>query len=295
MDFLIKTRTHYLPVTEKGKAWGNYVVGAGCFSVPPGNGYNNTPCQKYSFHWKKGRVLQDFALVYITRGEGFFCSETCGEHPVNTGDVLMLFPDEWHTYHPSLENGWDEYWVIFNGETPSYMQKSGILSLDKALLKPGLDISLHQQMIRILDSIESKRIGYEQLIASETTHAIASILSLDRMKPGKSSRLEQKIHEARCLIDEHHHNDIDMENIAKQLNLSYSYYRKLFRDTVGLTPHQYLLQVRINKAKELLDNYDLSVKEISANVGFTDELYFSRLFKKKTGIVPSKWRYVERA
>ena len=293
MDFLINTRTHYLPVTDKDKAWGNYVVGAGCFSIAPGNNYSNTPCQKYSFHWKEGRILQDYALVYITRGDGIFRSESCGELEVKTGNVLVLFPGEWHTYHPSLQEGWDEHWVLFNGEMPTLMQRNGILSPQKALLKPGLDSSLHQHMIRILDLIESRRIGYEQLAASETTHLIASILALDRMKPGKQSHFEQKIHEARCLLEEHHQSEVDMETIAEQLNLSYSYFRKLFRDMVGLTPHQYLLQVRLNKAKEMLESQNLSVKEISAAVGFIDELYFSRLFKKKTGLSPSHWGRAE--
>jgi AraC-like DNA-binding protein len=295
MDYLINTRTHYLPVTEKDKAWGNYVVGAGCFSVEPGAGYNNTPCQKYSFHCQEGRILQDYALVYVTRGDGIFRSETCGELNVETGDVIALFPGEWHTYHPSMQNGWDEYWVIFNGETPNHMQRNGILSPQKALLKPGLDSELHQQMVHILGLIESRRIGYEQLAASETTRLIAAILALDRMKPGKESHFEQKIHEARCLLEEHHQTEVDMETIAEKLNISYSYFRKLFRDMVGLTPHQYLLQVRISKAKEMLESQNLSVKEISAAVGFLDELYFSRLFKKKTGVAPSRWGRIERA
>ena len=58
----------------------------------------------------------------------------------------------------------------------------------------------------------------------------------------------------------------------------------------GLTPYQYFLQLRIHRAKELLQDPRLSVKEVSARMMFENQYYFSRLFRKKTGLSPTQWR-----
>lgn len=289
MDLLLKTRIHYLTVSEKDKAWGIYSTGAGCFAVPPGNEYTTSQC-KHSFHWKKGRILQDFALVYISSGSGYFQSESLSERKVEAGQCFMLFPNEWHSYHPTIEDGWNEYWILFNGNYPEQLLANGVLSPQRALLNPGLNPEIHTRFNQILDMIETKTIGYEQLIATETSSLIASILASDRSNGGKQSVIENSLHRAKCMLHEYHNTDVDMERVAQAINMSYSHFRRLFREYVGLTPHQYLLQIRINKAKELLEKHHLSVKQTGAAVGFNDELYFSRLFKQKTGMSPSRWK-----
>ena len=63
-----------------------------------------------------------------------------------------------------------------------------------------------------------------------------------------------------------------------------------FRRYTGLTPYQYFLQLRIHRAKELLSDPDVQVKEVAARLRFDNQYYFARLFKKKTGVTPSAWR-----
>jgi|GEM_PF-2559470 len=84
--------------------------------------------------------------------------------------------------------------------------------------------------------------------------------------------------------------NIDFEKIARQNGIAMSYFRKVFKETVGLPPQDYLNRVRIDHALELLRNSDSSVADIAAAVGFYDANYFSRLFRKITGCTPSKTR-----
>ncbi|MGH8023900.1 MAG: helix-turn-helix domain-containing protein, partial [Limisphaerales bacterium] len=58
----------------------------------------------------------------------------------------------------------------------------------------------------------------------------------------------------------------------------------------GLSPHQYLLELRLVRARSLLAETDLSIKEIALKTGFEDELYFSRLFRQKLNVTPTQWR-----
>jgi transcriptional regulator GlxA family with amidase domain len=75
--------------------------------------------------------------------------------------------------------------------------------------------------------------------------------------------------------------------MAKKMGVGYRHFRRLFQESTGLPPHQYVLNLRLNHAKRLL--LTLPVAEVAARVGFDDPLYFSRMFKKKIGIAPTRW------
>jgi transcriptional regulator GlxA family with amidase domain len=84
--------------------------------------------------------------------------------------------------------------------------------------------------------------------------------------------------------------DIDLRKLAEDNNIGYSYFRKMFKKYTGISPHQYHLELKIMRAKELILSTEKSIKEISFELGFHSIYYFSRLFKKKTGIAPTELR-----
>ena len=84
--------------------------------------------------------------------------------------------------------------------------------------------------------------------------------------------------------------DFQIKDLCIFIHKSESQVIKVFKNTYGLTPYKYLLNKKIEHAKNLLRNTNLSVKEISAKLKFTDEYYFSNIFKKKAGLCPSLYR-----
>jgi AraC-like DNA-binding protein len=84
--------------------------------------------------------------------------------------------------------------------------------------------------------------------------------------------------------------NLDMKVLAQELNVSYSWFRHTFTAHTGLSPHQYLLELRLVRARSLLAETEMPVKEIALQTGFEDELYFSRLFRQKMNLTPSQWR-----
>jgi transcriptional regulator GlxA family with amidase domain len=83
---------------------------------------------------------------------------------------------------------------------------------------------------------------------------------------------------------------IDLSSIADQLGISTSKLNEIFKTYTSMTPYQYYIQIKIYKAESLLEQQDLSVKEVAHKMGFEDQYYFSRLFKNKTGVSPSEWK-----
>ena len=86
------------------------------------------------------------------------------------------------------------------------------------------------------------------------------------------------------------HKNISQEEIAQNIGLGYSLYRKKFKEYTGVSPAQYQIQLKVSRAKDLLIRSNQSLKEIAFALGFESPDYFCRLFKQKTGITPSEFR-----
>jgi AraC family transcriptional regulator len=95
-------------------------------------------------------------------------------------------------------------------------------------------------------------------------------------------------------IDSHLAENIRLETLANTANLSLSHFARAFRDTVGVPPHRYVLQQRINRAQELLIRTGAPLSEIAASTGFADQSHFARNFHRLVGVAPSAFRRATR-
>src|SRR3990172_12441555 len=93
-------------------------------------------------------------------------------------------------------------------------------------------------------------------------------------------------------IEEQFSRELKISELARMVNVSASHLRHLFKSETGLTPTQYLKRLRMQKAQALLETTFLSVKQISNEVGFSNDTYFSREFKKTYGVAPGRYRHL---
>jgi AraC-like DNA-binding protein len=100
----------------------------------------------------------------------------------------------------------------------------------------------------------------------------------------------QRLIRARAFIDEHSDLPLDLERIARQASFSRYHFLRLFRDTFDQTPHQYLIQRRVERAKALLAANELSITEVCFAVGFQSLGSFSTLFHRCAGQPPKEYR-----
>lgn len=100
----------------------------------------------------------------------------------------------------------------------------------------------------------------------------------------------KQVHQARVLMDRHYDTPITIDDLSREVALSPYYLIRAFRRAYRITPHQYLIAQRIDRAKELLRNSDRSITEICAEVGFESLGSFSSLFRKVAGLSPSAYR-----
>lgn len=282
---------NYLSVSEKDKDWGLYLTGGGTADVPPHTPYPPTKHpDAYMFHWKSGRILHEYQIIYITRGAGTFESESVGQKQISEGTVFILLPEMWHRYTPNTNTGWKEYWISFNGKQADKFLATGIFSKTK----PVLDIGLNEEIIKlyqkILDLLESEKVGYKEICAAIVYQIIAQVMASERSKMFEGKEIETIINKSKVLMADRIESHIYFNELANELGIGYSWYRRMFFRYTGITPAQYFLQLKLNRAKDLLMNTSMSIKEIALKVGFDSQFYFSKFFTQRMGISPKKLR-----
>lgn len=280
----------YLIVNDMDRKYGLWVNTVGFQSIQPNSPYplRDHP-SGYFFNTQKGRVLREYQFVYITKGRGVFASENTPEKPLCRGRLIVLFPGQWHTYHPYRQTGWNEYYIGFEGPVIDNLMKNGFLSKDNQVLEVGLNEELVSLFSRALEIAEADKISSQQYLAGIVLHMMGMILSVSKNKIFEIGDIDQ-IEQAKIIMNENVFNNIDPEELAMRLNISYSWFRKVFRDYTGYAPAKYFQELKLRKAKQLLLSTSQSVKEISFMLAYKSTEHFFASFKKRTGFTPLEYR-----
>jgi AraC-like DNA-binding protein len=281
----------YLPTSSEDESWGLHVLNAGCNRIDKNDCYpaSDHPAHHY-FNWSKGRVLDEYQIIYISKGEGRFESINCPEQSVSEGSVILLFPGEWHRFRPVISTGWNEYWVGFKGTiidniAPNFFPK------DNAVLDVGLHEIIIQLFTEIIEKTREEKTGYQPLIAGIVMHLLGEVHSFNKQQHFSGEDITASvIKKAGIIFRTNVESDLSMEQVAEQLKVSYAWFRKAFKTYTGIAPHKYLLQLKIEKAKLLLSDQAISIKDVAFRLNFESAFYFSRLFKEKTGLSPEQYR-----
>ena len=279
----------YLTYSEEDEKWQIVCPDAGHIEIAP-----NTPYPPHKEGHPQpfrsvavGRTLTEYQIIYITKGRGVFESNH-RTHVVVPGSIMIVFPGVPHFYKPEYEVGWSEYWVGFKGPHVDTLCQQGFLSPRKPLYEVGLQNSLLAIYTQILELVQNQRPLFQVRASSHVLTLIAEILAHER-KNVQYTHSEQLVERAKFLMEENIYSEINLNGIGEVLGVSTSHLNAVFKSYTSMTPYQYFISIKIRKAKELLEAGSLAIKEVAFRLGFDDQYYFSRLFKKKAGIAPSRW------
>ena len=272
--------------------WGLTITTVGYEKIRPGEPYpTDSHLDSHCFSPSKGRVLQEFQLVYITEGCGTFESSGFGRTKIKPGMMFLLFPEEWHTYCPDKEIGWTQYWIGFKGVNMDERVRQKFFSKKSPIFEVGLTDELVNLFMKAIETTDQERSHFQQMLAGIVNYMLGLIYMLD-----KNNRLDQdrhwidQINRARILMHENIESCMTVQEIAEKVGAGYSSFRKNFKKYTGLSPASYFQDLKLQRAKDLLCMTDLSVKEIAYRLNFESPDYFSAQFRKKIGKRPSDFR-----
>jgi len=282
----------YITSNNEDRNWGLYVTGAGYNEVERKIEYPlvDHPSHHY-FHWSVGRRLSEYQFLYITKGKGIFESVLTGRKNIIAGDLFVLFPDIWHRFSPNRNTGWNEYWLEFNGKIAKHFQDEMFLDPYNPIITVGFSEELIDNFKKAISLIVNEEITSQYLLSGIIFQILIHINALKKIRFFEDKKdIEARIKQAKLHIYEKMDTKVCLKKLATDLDISYSLFRMEFKRYTGFSPVQYQIELRIRKAKNLLETTNQSIKNIAYQLGFDSNNYFSRLFKNKVGMTPLEFR-----
>lgn len=240
------------------------------------------------FKWPM-RLLGTFSLVYVTEGSGRFHDALGHDEPIQAGDLILLFPQVAHKYGPKASGGWSELYAYFDGPIFDLWQQSGLLDPAKPVHRQAQAAHWRAQLERVLmPKIPDDTPG-------QVSHLLGFLSVLTQMAtPGTLADQEKTLplwlRTALFLLNEDISSERPLGQIAAELDLPYSTFRKHFERETGLAPAHYRFARRMETACSMLLHTKMRIREIAESLNFSDAFYFSNRFRAYTGLRPSQYR-----
>jgi len=215
-----------------------------------------------------------YLLHYVQSGCGVFQTPR-GESPIHAGQMFIIRPMELTLYRAGGDDPWSYCWIGFDCRIP----------LPAALKADVADASRCGHIFdafMLADTLES---GRELYLCSKIYELFALLSEPD--PSGRGARGGEYVRKACNFIESNYVKEISVAQIARELGLERSYFCHLFRERVGCSPQQYLVQLRLRKAAELIAVHGYSPGQAAASSGYRDIVNFSRMFKRRYGVAPS--------
>lgn len=258
----------------------------------------------YQFGWEQcdpshsfGPAARNHYLFHLClSGTGKLLAENARgesvEYQIKSGQGFLLFPNQVSTYIADHELPWEYVWLEFDGLRAKESIELAGFSLSQPVYRARHKDVFEVMKEEMLYIVHHKDETPLHLIG----HLYLFLDSLVRSSPAsqdvQGGRLRDfYMKEAFSFIEQNFQNDISVEDIAAACGLNRSYFGKIFHESMGKTPQEFLISYRMTKASELLKLTDLSISDIGNVVGYPNQLHFSRAFKNVYGMSPRDWRY----
>lgn len=226
-------------------------------------------------------IRNHYLFVLVNGGEATLYGEK--ERKLKEHDLLVMCPGEKIYY--KAHTPWSIQWIGLYGKTvEEYTKKLGVNGKN-----PIFHVSLYSELETVMQklySLAKDTSAAADLLKVSLVYNFFSILFQSSDYKHDTDHIDTAVN----IIDYNFNTDITVEKIANSLHLTPSHLTRSFRAKTGLSPKQYILNKRIEYAKELLTSSNATIFEIANSVGFSDQLYFSRIFKIKENISPSEYR-----
>jgi AraC-like DNA-binding protein len=238
-------------------------------------------------NWRKSQMITDmYVLIFVTQGK-FDFSFNQAAYTLSKGDVVLIRPGVVRSGSDGSYPPHQKFVAHFHLEPSSIpMLAPTEPSSGFELFKTNKAEYLRQQFYQLYQAWIDKSLYYEFICHGIITGIFGTILQERAQQNISSSKLIVAKH-LESYIHEHYKEEITIAQMAELVQLSPNYVIRIFKEVIKQTPMEYVHQVRISIARDLLLNSDMNISEVSDHLGFCDPTYFNRVFKKVLGIPPS--------
>lgn len=243
-----------------------------------------------SFNIKRNKLYPYNVIHYVSKGSGTIIYKK-KEYTVKKGQLFILNAYEEHQYMTDADDLLVLNWIEFAGGDSVKIVNS-ILNDQLIIIDEPYSDKVNRYMLRIFALINNNLEQNNILISKLLYSILLNLLRLNISNKHKEISEGRLINIKRTMeyIENHLHEDLNIEQLSKISNYSAAYFARLFHKVTGVTPAQYILNRRINEAKKILSNSDESIYVISDKLGFCSASHFIKNFKKAEGLTPAEYR-----
>jgi AraC-like DNA-binding protein len=236
------------------------------------------------------RGCPEAIFIYCAEGNGW-CEIAGRRHEVTRNQLLVVPASTPHVYGAEKKAPWTIHWFHAVGSNvPIYLDRLGV-TREKPVVPLGGGVQLFSLFEDVLEGLEHGfTITHLIYAAHSLTHLMGLILRhKDEFGYGETT-VRERVAKSIEFMKSHLNEPLKVATLAALVNLSRSHYTTLFKRVTGYAPLSYLNHLRMQRAVQLLNTTDLSIKRISDQLGFSDQFYFSRAFRKMHNHSPSEHR-----
>ena len=153
----------YITAGEEDKDWGLYLNVAGKSKIKPNTIYPSAGHPAgYHFSWKKGRILEEYQINYITQGAGILENDY-GKFQIKPGTIMITRPDVWHRYRPLKRTGWIEHYIGFNGQLANQFLNKDLFPKELSVIQCSMREEFIDTYYKIFDLVRNEEPGFQQI------------------------------------------------------------------------------------------------------------------------------------
>ncbi len=238
------------------------------------------------------RVLSRYSMAYVVSGKGYYYGKTTGKFAVNSGDVILVRPNEEHHYRPDWGTVWSEIFFEFEGpvfdlwfDETKFDWSEAVFRLEPINYWRGRFLQTIG-MASFLQTMGEANNGNPSKMLSECLRIQALLNDIQNAR--RSSDVEDIawLEDAKKALIEYENG----KQAAKALDINYEVFRKRFKKMVGQSPGKFRNSLVMDKACHLMEDHSLTIRAIADQLGFCDEYHFSKQFKRTIGWTPRDYR-----
>ena len=231
----------------------------------------------------------DYQLYYVASGKAHFFFEG-NECVVERGGMVLFKPNDPQIYEIYAKDSPETYWVHFTGsDVEKILEHYGFSKYEKVFFS-GTSPDYQWIFRQMIQELQLQRSNYEEMLNISLRHIFLLVNRFMSEGHKVGSEMLDEIERATHYFNENYNKNIIIERYAEERLMTPAWFIHNFKQVTGMTPMKYIVSLRINNAKYLLDNTNYNITQISNAVGYDNALYFSRLFSKREGMSPSEYR-----